>query len=63
MKFFKYFEFAYLAFAMFFIVEAIRIWSDSESRAYLYLFFSVLAVFMFFFKRRFRKKIENKNNK
>lgn len=63
MKFFKYFEFAYLAFAVFFIIEALRIWAESESRAYLYLFFSALAVFMFFFKRRFRKKIENKDKK
>lgn len=63
MKFFKYFEFAYMAFAIFFIIEAVRTWADSESRAYLYLFFSALAVFMFFFKRKFRKKIENKNKK
>jgi hypothetical protein len=63
MKFFKYFEFAYIAFAIFFIIEALRIWADSEGRAYMYLFFSVLAVFMFFFKRRFRKKIDQKNKR
>jgi len=63
MKFFKYFEFAYIAFAIFFIIEAIRTWEYSQGRAYLYLFFSALAVFMFFFRRRFRNKIEQKNKR
>jgi len=61
MKFFKYFEFAYIAIAIFFIIEAIRTWAHSQGKAYLYLFFSALAVFMFFFRRHFRNKIEQKN--
>lgn len=60
MKFFKYFEFVYIAFAIFFIIEAIRIWPDNQSKAYLYFFFTFLALLMFFFKRKFRKKYENK---
>jgi len=59
MKFFKYFEYAYLFIAAFFLFEAFRIWNVERSRAYLFLFFVVIAIFMFFFKRRFRQKLEN----
>jgi len=59
MKFFKYFEFAYLFIAAFFLFEAFRIWNEERNRAYLFIFFVVIAIFMFFFKRRFRQKLEN----
>ncbi|CAM4273950.1 LPXTG-motif cell wall-anchored protein [Gillisia hiemivivida] len=59
MKFFKYFEYAYLFIAAFFLFEAFRIWNEERNRAYLFIFFVVIAIFMFFFKRRFRQKLEN----
>ena len=59
MKFFKYFEYAYLFIAAFFLFEVFRIWNEERNRAYLFIFFVVIAVFMFFFKRRFRQKLEN----
>jgi len=59
MKFFKYFEYAYLFIAAFFLFEAFRIWNEERNRAYLFVFFVVIAIFMFFFKRRFRQKLEN----
>ena len=58
MKVFKIFEYAYLVVAAFFAVEAYRIWGESQGRAYVYIAFVVIAIFMFFFKRRFRKKME-----
>lgn len=58
MKFFKYFEYAYLIIAAFFAFESYRIWSSDRGRAYIFIFFVALAIFMYFFKRRFRKKIE-----
>lgn len=61
MKFFKYFEYAYLVIAAFFLFETIRLWNLERNRAYLFIFFTVLAIFMFFFKRRFRKRIEKGN--
>ncbi|CAL67924.1 hypothetical protein [Christiangramia forsetii] len=60
-KFFRYFEYAYLLFAAFFLFEAFRIWSTERNRAYLFLFFVCIAIFMFFFKRRFRRKYEDRN--
>ncbi len=62
MKFFKYFEYAYLFIAAFFLFETFRIWNIERNRAYLFLFFVVIAIFMFFFKRRFRRKLENDNH-
>lgn len=61
MKYFKYFEYAYLFIAAFFLFEAVRIWNTERSRAYLFAFFVVVALFMFFFKRRFRKRFEDRN--
>nr|WP_026914556.1 hypothetical protein [Christiangramia portivictoriae] len=60
-KFFKYFEYAYLMFAAFFLFEAVRIWNDERQRAYVFLFFVAIAIFMFFFKRRFRRRYEERN--
>ncbi|MGA9325335.1 MAG: hypothetical protein WBV47_04745 [Salegentibacter sp.] len=60
-KYYKFFEYAYLFIAAFFIFEAIRSWNTERSRAYLFAFFVVIAIFMFFFKRRFRRKIEERN--
>jgi LPXTG-motif cell wall-anchored protein len=61
----KIFEFAYLAFSLLFVVEAYRIWHIQPSKAYVFLGLAALALFMFFFRRRFRKKSEDyhKNSK
>ena len=60
MKFSKFFEVAYLVVAVFFIYESVRIWETERSRAYVFIFLSMIAVFMFFFRRRFRKKYEDR---
>ncbi len=57
-KYFKYFEYAYLVIAALFIYDGISKWSTQPTRTYLSLFFALLAVGMYFFKRHFRKKIE-----
>ncbi|MCF4100854.1 hypothetical protein L1I30_04170 [Gillisia sp. M10.2A] len=61
MKFFKYFEYAYLVIAAFFLFEVIRLWNVERNRSYLFIFFVIIAIFMFLFKRRFRRKLEDKN--
>jgi len=60
-KYYKFIEFAYLLIAIFFIVEGILNWSDNRQKAFIYLLFSALAVFMYFFKKKFRKKFEDQN--
>ncbi len=60
-KYYKFIEIAYLLVAIFFIVETFLNWSDNRDKAYLYLAFSAVAVFMYFFKKKFRKKFEDSN--
>jgi len=58
----KIFEYGYLVIAVVFGVETVLNWNNDRERAYLLAGFSVLAIFMYFFRRRFRKKRETPNN-
>ena len=62
MKTFKFFQYAYLFFAALFLYDAISHWSSDSSRSYMSLGFVALAIFMFFFRKRFNKKFEDRNN-
>ena len=55
----KIIQYAYLIIAVFFSSETYRNWNVDRERAYMLLFFAVLAVFMYFFKKYFRKKMDN----
>ncbi|MGV8947498.1 MAG: hypothetical protein ACOH1N_13790 [Lutibacter sp.] len=55
----KIFEYGYLIIAIIFSVETVLKWNTDRERAYLLAGFSVLAIFMYFFRRRFRKRREN----
>jgi len=61
-KFWKFFEIGYLILAIILIYETITRWNSEREKAYLFLGFSVLAIGMYFFKKRFRKKVEARNN-
>ena len=60
-KIWKIFEYGYLIIAIIFIVETVTNWNTDREKAYLLLLFSILAIFMYFFRKRFRKKRENSN--
>ncbi len=55
-------ELIYLIAALFFAYEAINNWGTEPNKAYLFAFFVIVSVFMFFFRRKFRKKMEERNN-
>ncbi len=63
MKLQKFFQYAYLVFAILFIYEAIINWNSDRNRAYMMLVIATLAVFMFFFRMRFAKKMAERNKK
>jgi preprotein translocase subunit YajC len=42
------------------VYVSVSSWDTNKNRAFLFMFFTIIAVFMFFFKRNFRKKIEKK---
>lgn len=63
MKLQKFFQYAYLFFAALFTYEAVSNWNSDRNRAYMLFFIAALAVFMFFFRKRFAKKVEERNKK
>ena len=62
-KTWKIFEYGYLVIAIVFIVETVLHWNIDREKAYLMLLFAVVAIFMYFFKKRFRKRIQNRNKR
>jgi len=59
-KIYQLFEYAYLGMFIFSIYMVITNWESNRDQAYLFGFFGVVAVFMFFFKRKFRKNLEKR---
>jgi len=58
MKLFKFFEILYLVVAVLSVVEVVAEWSANRNRAYMFLIFAIGAIFLFFFRRYYRKKFE-----
>jgi len=57
----KIFEIAYLLISIFFFYQAYQRWNENPTKAYLFIFFAILAIFMYFFRRKFRKRLEKDN--
>ena len=62
-KIFQLFEYLYLAMAAFSTYLVITNWSADRNKAYLFVLFTIVAIFMFFFKRSFRKKMKQRSDK
>lgn len=60
MKFLKFLQYVYLIFFALFLYDALSNWSVDRGRAYMSLFFAALALFIFFFRKRFRKRFEER---
>ncbi|WP_140486079.1 DUF6526 family protein [Flavobacterium sp. GSA192] len=63
MSFFKYTPYVYLILAAFFIYDAIEKWNVADATPVLSLLMAGLGIFMFFFRRRFAKKMQDRNGK
>ncbi len=63
MSYLKYTPYIYLVFAAFFVYDAIVKWNDTTATPVLSLLIAGLGVFMFFFRRRFAKKMQDRNRK
>lgn len=59
MNYLKYTQYIYLAFCGFFIFDAVSKHNAGES-AWISLFIAAVSLFMFFFRRKFAKKFENR---
>ena len=60
-KIWKFLQYGYFIVALIFLVEAIFEWKENQNKALYMLGFSIFILLIFFFKRKFRKKIEKKN--
>lgn len=61
MKYAKFFQFVYLIFAGLFIYKTIVQYSETGTVNYSYVLLSAVAIFVFFFRRKFMKKFENRD--
>mgnify|MGYP005990925823 CR=1 FL=1 len=59
-KAWKILQYAYLVIAIIFIVEAIMSWNSDRENSYIMFGFAIFITLIFFFKRNFRKKIEQR---
>ena len=62
MKYLKYTQYVYLFAAVFFVYKAISVWCAETDEHFLFLAIALVSVFMFFFRRKFAKKFEARNN-
>lgn len=58
MNYLKYTQYVYLVFAIYFIYDGISKLASNDGNPWLSFVIAGLAVFMFFFRRKFAKKFE-----
>jgi hypothetical protein len=59
-KYLKISGFAYILLALFSLYSSYTRWNSDRDNAYIFLGFGVLLIFMFFFKRNFIKRYEER---
>lgn len=63
MGYLKYTQYVYIAFAVYFIYDGITKLDTGNDTATLSFLIAGMAVFMFFFRRKFAKKFDDRNKK
>lgn len=56
----KYTEYLYLAVAVVSIYKIVTLWSTDPKETYIFIFFAVVSIAMFLFRRRYRKRFEQR---
>ncbi|MBD1262283.1 hypothetical protein HZY62_16920 [Maribacter polysiphoniae] len=59
-KILKYTEYLYLVVAIFSIYRIVTDWNVNREGTYLFMFFAIVSIGMFFFRRNYRKKFEQR---
>lgn len=63
-KILRYTEYLYLAVAIVSVYKIATLWNVNREKTYLFIFFALVSLGMFFFRRNYRKRFERrKNNK
>lgn len=61
-KILRYTEYLYVAVAVVSIFEIYDQWNIDRERAYLFVFFAVVSIGMFIFKKTYRERFEKRKN-
>ncbi|MDM9631511.1 hypothetical protein [Robiginitalea aurantiaca] len=61
-KILRYTEYLYLAVAVISLYKIGELWSIDRNQAYIFIFFAVVSVAMFLFRRNYRKRFENRRD-
>lgn len=56
----KYTEYLYLAVALVSIYKIVTLWEVNPSETYLFIFFALVSIGMFIFRRNYRKRFERR---
>jgi hypothetical protein len=59
-KILKYTEYLYLAVAVLSIYKIVSLWSVNPKETYIFIFFGVVSLGMFFFRRNYRRRFEKR---
>lgn len=59
-KFLRYTEYLYLAVALISLYKIGQLWNVDRDQAYIFVFFAVVSIAMFFFRRNYRKRFEKR---
>ena len=60
-RFLKYTEYLYLAIALISLYEIGKLWDVNRERSYLFVFFAVVSIGMFLFRRNYRRRFEKRH--
>lgn len=61
-KVLKYTEYLYLVVAIISLYKIVTLWGIAPQETYLFIFFAVVSLAMFFFRRNYRRKFEQRKN-
>ncbi len=60
MRLLRFFQYAYLIFAVLFLYDGFSNLNDGSNRSWISFALAALAVFMFFFRKRYRERFEER---
>jgi hypothetical protein len=61
-KILRYTEYLYLAIFLVSLYEITQLWEADRERSYLFVFFALVSIAMFLFRRNYRKRFENRKD-
>ena len=59
-KILRYTEYLYLAVAVISVYKIAELWNVNRERTYIFIFFAVVSIAMFIFRRNYRKRFEKR---